>query len=339
MLYPLKFKPILKEKIWGGRRLGEKLGKRLPAGRAVGESWELSGLDGNRSVVRNGPLKGNDLEELIEVYMGELVGDRVYERFGLQFPLLIKYLDVQQPLSVQVHPNDDLAAERHGSYGKTEMWYVVDCGPDAALRVGFDGPVTREQYAEHVERGTLPELMAKARVHPGDTFFIPAGTVHTIEGSVLIAEIQQASDITYRIYDWDRVGPDGRKRELQTDLAADAIDFASGTSFDVTAAPERNRFVTLKKCPYFTTNLLLLDGRIERNHVGLHDARRADDPLVGQGDRNGRPGRNRTATRLYRGDRAGRPGKTARNLHRLTLSMPNVWDTKKKNSGNWISAT
>ena len=129
MLYPLKFKPILKEKIWGGRRLGEKLGKRLPAGRAVGESWELSGLDGNRSVVRNGPLKGNDLEELIEVYMGELVGDRVYERFGLQFPLLIKYLDVQQPLSVQVHPNDDLAAERHGSYGKTEMWYVVDCGP------------------------------------------------------------------------------------------------------------------------------------------------------------------------------------------------------------------
>ena len=227
MLYPLKFKPILKEKIWGGRRLGEKLGKRLPAGRAVGESWELSGLDGNRSVVRNGPLKGNDLEELIEVYMGELVGDRVYERFGLQFPLLIKYLDVQQPLSVQVHPNDDLAAERHGSYGKTEMWYVVDCGPDAALRVGFDGPVTREQYAEHVERGTLPELMAKARVHPGDTFFIPAGTVHTIEGSVLIAEIQQASDITYRIYDWDRVGPDGRKRELQTDLAADAIDLIS----------------------------------------------------------------------------------------------------------------
>ena len=216
MLYPLKFKPILKEKIWGGRRLGEKLGKRLPAGRAVGESWELSGLDGNRSVVRNGPLKGNDLEELIEVYMGELVGDRVYERFGLQFPLLIKYLDVQQPLSVQVHPNDDLAAERHGSYGKTEMWYVVDCGPDAALRVGFDGPVTREQYAEHVERGTLPELLAKARVHPGDTFFVPAGTVHTIEGSVLIAEIQQASDITYRIYDWDRVGPDGRKRELQT---------------------------------------------------------------------------------------------------------------------------
>lgn len=148
------------------------------------------------------------------------------------------------------------------------MWYVVDCGPDAALRVGFDGPVTREQYAEHVERGTLPELMAKARVHPGDTFFVPAGTVHTIEGSVLIAEIQQASDITYRIYDWDRVGPDGRKRELQTDLAANAIDFASGTSFDVTAAPERNRFVTLKKCPYFTTNLLLLDGRIERNHVG-----------------------------------------------------------------------
>ena len=269
MLYPLKFKPILKEKIWGGRRLGEKLGKRLPAGRAVGESWELSGLDGNRSVVRNGPLKGNDLEELIEVYMGELVGDRVYERFGLQFPLLIKYLDVQQPLSVQVHPNDDLAAERHGSYGKTEMWYVVDCGPDAALRVGFDGPVTREQYAEHVERGTLPELMAKARVHPGDTFFIPAGTVHTIEGSVLIAEIQQTSDITYRVFDWNRVDKNGKGRELHTDLAADAINFAPDQHYDVTHKPEMNRSVNLVECPYFTTNVIEVKGQLVRSYEAL----------------------------------------------------------------------
>lgn len=162
MLYPLKFKPILKEKIWGGRRLGEKLGKRLPAGRAVGESWELSGLDGNRSVVRNGPLKGNDLEELIEVYMGELVGDRVYERFGLQFPLLIKYLDVQQPLSVQVHPNDDLAAERHGSYGKTEMWYVGRLRPRRRAPRRFDGPVTREQYArQRSSEARFPNLWQK----------------------------------------------------------------------------------------------------------------------------------------------------------------------------------
>ena len=268
MLYPLKFNPLFEERIWGGDQLRRKMDKKLPEGKLIGESWELSAVPGNVSVVANGKLAGNSLEELIEVYMGELVGDKIYNKFGLLFPLLIKLIDAQDALSIQVHPNDKLALERHNSYGKTEMWYVVDCGPDAALRVGFDGPVTREQYAEHVERGTLPELMAKARVHPGDTFFIPAGTVHTIEGSVLIAEIQQASDITYRIYDWDRVGPDGRKRELQTDLAADAIDFASGTSFDVTAAPERNRFVTLKKCPYFTTNLLLLDGRIERNHVG-----------------------------------------------------------------------
>ena len=209
MLYPLKFKPILKEKIWGGRRLGEKLGKRLPAGRVVGESWELSGLDGNRSVVRNGPLKGNDLEELIEVYMGELVGDRVYERFGLQFPLLIKYLDVQQPLSVQVHPNDDLAAERHGSYGKTEMWYVIDSEKDAELCLGFNRPVTKEEYLRHVADGTLADILARVPVKPDNAYFIPAGAIHAIGKGILIAEIQQTSDITYRVFDWNRVDKNG----------------------------------------------------------------------------------------------------------------------------------
>ena len=269
MLYPLKFKPILKEKIWGGRRLGEKLGKRLPAGRAVGESWELSGLDGNRSVVRNGPLKGNDLEELIEVYMGELVGDRVYERFGLQFPLLIKYLDVQQPLSVQVHPNDDLAAERHGSYGKTEMWYVIDSEKDAELCLGFNRPVTKEEYLRHVADGTLADILARVPVKPDNAYFIPAGAIHAIGKGILIAEIQQTSDITYRVFDWNRVDKNGKGRELHTDLAADAINFAPDQHYDVTHKPEMNRSVNLVECPYFTTNVIEVKGQLVRSYEAL----------------------------------------------------------------------
>ena len=263
-MFPLLLAPSIKDYLWGGRRLADEFG--YPCKEKAAEAWVLSCHKEGPSIVRGGPLDGRPLPQVLEEWGPAALGERA-AAFPY-FPLLIKLIDARDRLSIQVHPDDAYALRTEGEYGKTEMWYVVDCGPDAALRVGFDGPVTREQYAEHVERGTLPELLAKARVHPGDTFFVPAGTVHTIEGSVLIAEIQQASDITYRIYDWDRVGPDGRKRELQTDLAANAIDFASGTSFDVTAAPERNRFVTLKKCPYFTTNLLLLDGRIERNHVG-----------------------------------------------------------------------
>ena len=268
MLYPLKFNPLFEERIWGGDQLRRKMDKKLPEGKLIGESWELSAVPGNVSVVANGKLAGNSLEELIEVYMGELVGDKIYNKFGLLFPLLIKLIDAQDALSIQVHPNDKLALERHNSYGKTEMWYVIDSEKDAELCLGFNRPVTKEEYLRHVADGTLADILARVPVKPDNAYFIPAGAIHAIGKGILIAEIQQASDITYRIYDWDRVGPDGRKRELQTDLAADAIDFASGTSFDVTAAPERNRFVTLKKCPYFTTNLLLLDGRIERNHVG-----------------------------------------------------------------------
>ena len=264
-MYPLLLQPPIKDYLWGGTRLKTDYHFKTDKEKAA-EAWVLSCHKDGADIVTNGELAGKTLPEVIELWGDKALGKNA-AAFPF-FPLLIKLIDAKDRLSVQVHPDDDYALKNEGEFGKTEMWYVVDCGPDAALRVGFDGPVTREQYAEHVERGTLPELLAKARVHPGDTFFVPAGTVHTIEGSVLIAEIQQASDITYRIYDWDRVGPDGRKRELQTDLAANAIDFASGTSFDVTAAPERNRFVTLKKCPYFTTNLLLLDGRIERNHVG-----------------------------------------------------------------------
>ena len=229
MLYPLKFKPRVKERIWGGQAILAKKGKaagRLSKDKLYGESWDLSSVKGDVSVVANGFLKGNNLEEVIEVYMGELVGEENFERYGLEFPLLIKYLDCNDKLSVQVHPDDALAEERHNSFGKTEAWYVVDCKPGAAIYLGFkDLNLTREEYIAAVSESRLEELLNKVEVKPGDTFFIPAGTVHALGAGLEVVEVQQTSDITYRIYDWDRVDAEGKSRELHTALAVDAIDF------------------------------------------------------------------------------------------------------------------
>ena len=229
MLYPLKFKPRVKERIWGGQAIVAKKGKaagRLAKDKLYGESWDLSSVKGDVSVVANGFLKGNNLEEIIEVYMGELVGEQNFERYGLEFPLLIKYLDCNDKLSVQVHPDDALAEERHNSFGKTEAWYVVDCKEGAAIYLGFkDLNLTREEYIAAVAESRLEELLNKVEVKPGDTFFIPAGTVHALGAGLEVVEVQQTSDITYRIYDWDRVDAEGNSRELHTALAVDAIDF------------------------------------------------------------------------------------------------------------------
>lgn len=229
MLYPIKFKPRIKERIWGGSVILEKKGKaaqRLPKDKLYGESWDLSSVKGDISVVANGMLKGNNLEEIIEVYMGELVGEGHFERFGLEFPLLIKYLDCNDKLSVQVHPDDALAEERHQSYGKTEAWYVADCKPGAAIYLGFkDLTLSREEYIAAVAESRLEELLNRVEVKKGDVFFIPAGTVHALGAGIQVVEVQQTSDVTYRIYDWDRVDASGKGRELHTALAIDAIDF------------------------------------------------------------------------------------------------------------------
>lgn len=270
MLYPLKFKPIYKERIWGGRKIETAFGKQLPAGEKIGESWELSGVDGDISVVANGQLKGNNLQELTEIYMGDLVGDKVFERYGEEFPLLIKLIDADDNLSIQVHPDDELAAERHQSFGKTEMWYVVGHEAGAQLYLGFNQPVDRAKYLEYLNAGRLAELLTAYKVEDGDSYFIPAGTIHAIGKGLLIAEIQQTSDITYRVFDWNRVDPKtGKGRELHTELALDAIEYKSRSDYKTVAAPQVNAPVTLEKCPYFQTSSLIVSGEAVRDYAAL----------------------------------------------------------------------
>ncbi len=265
-LYPLKFTPILKHKIWGGKKLRELLNKQ-EAGNDLGESWEISGVEENISVVENGFLAGNDLEELIEVYMGDLVGDSVYEKFGIEFPLLIKFIDANEVLSVQVHPDDEMAKERHHSYGKTEMWYVMQTEKDAELIIGFNKPVTKEEYVQRVENGTLEEILNKEKVTDGACVFMPAGRIHAIGAGVLLAEIQQTSDITYRIFDWNRVDEQGKGRELHTDLALEAIDFTYHKDYVTHYSSSENASSLLVQCPYFTTNIIeLTQEKIQEYH-------------------------------------------------------------------------
>lgn len=258
-LYPLKFNPIFKERIWGGEKLSSLLGKKLPANTKIGESWELSAVNGDISLVSNGFLKGNDLKELIEVYMGDLVGEKVYEKFGDDFPLLIKLIDASDDLSIQVHPNDELAKERHNSFGKTEMWYVVGSDPNSKIYVGFNQEVDKEKYVKNLENNTLADILNVEVSKKGDTFFIPSGRIHAIGRGNLIAEIQQTSDITYRMYDWGRVDDKGKPRELHTELAVDAIDYNFYDSYKTQYEAKANQSNTLVDSPYFTTNLIKLD--------------------------------------------------------------------------------
>jgi mannose-6-phosphate isomerase len=264
MLYPLQFTPLLKERIWGGTTLAKR--SRRPNGNdkvLIGESWEVSGVEGDVSVISNGFLAGNSLPEAVEVYMGELVGDKVFDRFGEEFPLLIKYIDARDKLSIQVHPSDELAAVRHGAFGKTEMWYVLACEPGAELLIGFREGVTREIYEAAVADGTVGSLLNRVPVKPGDAYFIPAGTVHAIGAGILLAEIQQTSDVTYRVFDWNRTDAEGNPRELHTELALDAIDFAAPVR-RVTQNPPAGEVALLVESPYFTVNLVDVAGDTER---------------------------------------------------------------------------
>ncbi len=261
-LYPLKFKPILKDKIWGGPKLRDALGKN--ASDKAGESWEISGVEGDISVAENGFLAGNSLQDLAEIYMGDLLGDSIYERFGVEFPLLIKFIDAADFLSVQVHPDDALARERHNSYGKTEMWYIVE-SDKGQLIAGFNQELDREQYLQHLIGGTLKEILNFEAVASGDIYFMPAGRVHAIGSGVLLAEIQQTSDVTYRIYDWDRTDDEGENRELHTDLALDAIDFSFHKQYKTPYQALLNNTVNAVDAPFVTTSVIQLDQPVEKD--------------------------------------------------------------------------
>ena len=265
-LYPLKFEPILKEKVWGGSKLHTSFNKKK--GNRIGESWELSGVTDSVSIVSNGALKGQNLNELLASYQAKLVGAGVYEQFGNKFPLLFKFIDATEDLSVQLHPNDELAKTRHDSFGKTEMWYILDAEDNARLIVGFNIEMDKRIYQKQLSENNITAILNSETVTKGDVFFIAPGTVHAIGAGIVLAEIQQTSDITYRIYDWDRPGLDGAMRELHSDLAIDAIKYA-----DLNAKQDytdiENKTVLVCKCPYFETNKLWLSESIQKDYSEL----------------------------------------------------------------------
>jgi len=268
-LYPLKFTPIYMDKIWGGNKIKTILNKDFGNLPNCGESWEISGCEGHVSIVSNGDLAGNSLEELVEVYMGDLVGDQVFENFGIEFPLLIKFIDANDDLSIQVHPGDEMAMERHNAAGKTEMWYVLQADKGSKLQAGFNQQVDQEKYLEKLGQLELTDILNFEEVTSGDVFFIPAGRIHAIGKGILLTEIQQTSDITYRIYDYDRRDNKGNLRELHTELALDAIDYTLYPEYKTKYQAKLNESVGLVKCNYFTTNLLELNQTIEKDYNKL----------------------------------------------------------------------
>ena len=266
ILYPLKFKPILKEKIWGGNKLNTILGKDLYQDKKIGESWEISGVKDNISVVSNGQLVGNNLQELVEIYMSDLVGDKVFEKFGIEFPLLVKFIDANKALSIQVHPDDELAGKRHNECGKTEMWYVIQADNNSEIVTGFKQKINKKQYQKYFQEGRLNQILNIEKVKEGEVFFIPAGRIHASGKGILLAEIQQTSDLTYRIYDWDRKDKNGNSRKLHTELALEAIDFSVYDNYKTPYKKTKNQSVSILECEYFHTNILNFNKPIEKDY-------------------------------------------------------------------------
>ncbi|MFP9115839.1 type I phosphomannose isomerase catalytic subunit [Flavobacterium sp. RHBU_3] len=264
--YPLIFTPILQDRIWGGTKLRDDLGKEIPTP-TTGESWELSAVPGNVSVVKNGAYAGKPLTELLEQFPDEVLGTAVHARFGKQFPLLFKFLDAREDLSIQVHPNDALAKERHNSFGKTEMWYVMQADPGSRIIVGFNHKSSAEEYLQKLESKQLIDILNQVPAKKGDVYFLETGTIHAIGGGIVIAEIQQTSDITYRIYDWDRVDANGNGRELHVELALDAMNYDL-TDTEKQYTKEENKSNNMVDCPYFTTNYVPLNGSVGVSRTG-----------------------------------------------------------------------
>lgn len=270
-LYPLKFNHLSKYRIWGGNKLNTTLHKNFD-NENIGECWEISDIKNDETQVANGVLTGKTLKELISEFKGDFLGSNVYDKFGNEFPLLIKFIDAKTPLSIQVHPSDEIAKERHNSFGKNEMWFVMQAEENAELIVGFDKLLDKNTYQEYLKKNKVLEVMHHENVKKGDTFYIPTGRVHAIGAGVLLAEIQQTSDVTYRIYDYDRVDKvTGKKRDLHNDLAIDVIDFEIQDKYKTSYLQETNVSNILVHSPYFKTNYLKVYGSLHKDY-GLLDS-------------------------------------------------------------------
>lgn len=259
--YPIQFNPILKDKIWGGDKLKTVFHKPIET-ETTGESWEISGVKGDISEVSNGIYAGKNLNELLDLFPEAVLGKAVHEKFGTDFPLLFKFIDAKEDLSIQVHPNDELAQKRHHSFGKTEMWYIMQADPGSRLIVGFKEDSNASEYIKNLENKTLLSILDEVPVGEGDAFFLETGTIHAIGAGIVLAEIQQTSDITYRIYDWDRVDAEGKGRELHTELALEAMNY-SKTATQRKYSTAKNQSNSIVDCKYFTTNIIPLDGKLE----------------------------------------------------------------------------
>lgn len=267
-----KFEPILKTVLWGGEKIAALKGVQPNGKRHVGESWEVSGLQGKESIVAGGPDKGLNLRELIDKYRDRLVGKRVYDTHGNEFPLLVKFIDAKQDLSVQVHPGDDLARRRHGCNGKNEFWYIIQADKGASLLAGLHTPLRRDDYNRLVELGTITTAMRRHDTAPGDAFFLPAGCLHSIGAGNLLCEVQQSSDITYRVHDYNRRDANGEPRQLHTTLAADAIDFNLTGDLRCPNTPLSDPHETLLSEPCFTVDVYHLDNDTPTPLHMPHDA-------------------------------------------------------------------
>lgn len=261
----LKFEPILKEKIWGGEKLRTLFNKKSDKNN-IGESWEISDVETDTSIVANGPLKGTSLKTLIQKYKAGLVGEKVYQYFGDKFPLLIKFIDAKENLSLQVHPNDLIAQRRHNSLGKTEMWYVLDADKNGEIIIGFSEETDKKTFAEHLAKGKELKQLNIDSVKHGDAYLVPAGRIHAIGSGVLLAEIQETSDITYRVSDWNRKDKNGNSRELHVDLALDTIDYSAKSNYKENYTKKKNTPTNIIQCKYFTTNFLQLTHTYKANH-------------------------------------------------------------------------
>ena len=258
-LKPFKFEPYLKSVLWGGEKIAKYKGI-VTDQHNIGESWEISGVDGHESVVAEGDDKGLNLRQIIEKYKGDLVGNAVYAKYGDTFPLLVKIIDAKGDLSVQVHPDDTLAKARHNSYGKTEMWYIIDAEEGAPIYAGLSKQITPEEYEKLVAENAIMDVIARHDSHAGDLFFLPAGRIHAIGAGNLLAEIQQTSDITYRVYDFDRRDANGNPRELHTEQAKDAIDYTVYPEYKSEYDRNGKSATPLVKCQYFDVKREIIDG-------------------------------------------------------------------------------